>query len=119
MTQLQLAKPAFGQTCNGCGYCCSAQPCQLAEEFLNCTEGPCVALETREGRTVCGLVRNPLAYLFKAVHPDADVPLLAEPPPDEAVHQLSVQFAGVLGLGKGCDADDDSDSQRWSELRKA
>jgi hypothetical protein len=109
-----LPKPPFGQACNGCGYCCSVEPCLLAKEFLHCSDGPCIALEVREGRTVCGLVRNPLGYLFKAAHPDAEVPLLDDPPEVEQGHELSVQFAAALGLGKGCDADDDDESSEWS-----
>lgn len=101
-----LDKPNFGEPCNGCGYCCTVEPCKLAQEFLHCTEGPCVALEARDGRTVCGLVRNPLGYIFKAAHPDADVPLLNAPPDCEASRQLSADLAQALGIGKGCDADD-------------
>lgn len=77
-------------------------------------EGPCLALEVSDGQTRCGLVRNPLGYLFKAAHPDADVPLLAEPPDLQEGHQLSVRFANALGLGMGCDADDDETSAAWS-----
>lgn len=76
--------------------------------------GACVALETQDGRTRCGLVRNPLGYLFKATHPDADVPVLEAPLDAPAGHQLSVQFAAMLGLGHGCDADDDDESKTWS-----
>lgn len=109
---LTLPKPDFGSPCNGCGYCCATEPCMLAQDFLKCTSGPCVALEVKDGRTLCGLVRNPLGYLFKAAHPDADVPL-DDAPDSEAAHQLSVQLATSLGLGKGCDADDDQESRAW------
>lgn len=108
-----LQKPKFGENCNSCGYCCSADPCRLAREFLSCTTGPCVALEVSNGSTVCGLVRNPLGYIFKAAHPDSDHNVLEAPPDLEAGHQLSVQFASALGLGKGCDADDDENSRAW------
>ncbi|WP_157077152.1 hypothetical protein [Curvibacter delicatus] len=73
-----------------------------------------MALEMHEGTARCGFVRNPLAYLFKAVHPDADVPVLDAPPAIEHGYQLSVRFATVLGFGKGCDADDDEDTAAWS-----
>jgi len=75
--------------------------------MLNCHTGPCVALEALGDRHVCGLVRNPLAYLFKAAHPTADVPLLDPPPPGEAAARLSADLASALGLGMGCDSDDD------------
>lgn len=109
-----LPKPKFGEPCNGCGYCCTVGPCHLAEEFLHCTTGPCVALEVDGDRFICGLVRNPLGYLFKMAHPDAVVPVLDAAPESEEGYQLSVKLASALGLGKGCDADDDCESMQWS-----
>lgn len=111
---LSLQKPKLGEACNGCGYCCSVEPCRLAQEFLHCMTGPCIAMEVRDGRALCGLVRNPLGYLFKAIHPDSDVPVLDAPPDNEHGYQLSVEFAAALGLGKGCDAEDDDDSATWA-----
>jgi hypothetical protein len=108
------SKPAKSQACNGCGFCCATEPCDLAQEFLGCSNGPCVALEFNPWRTHCGLVCNPLGCLFKAAHSDQDVPVLDEAPPSEAGHQLCVQLSSALGLGVGCDAeDDDEDSRSW------
>lgn len=89
------------------------EPCVIARDLLQCETGPCLALEARDGRTVCGLVRNPLAYLFKAQHPEIEVPCLEDPPPSPEGNQISVQIAYALGLGKGCDADDDDCSAAW------
>ena len=108
-----IAKPRSGEPCNGCGYCCTLEPCALAQEVLRCSTGPCVALEDRDGRMTCGLVRNPLGYLFKAAHPDVDVPVLEAAPEAEASGQLSAQFAEALGIGRGCDSDDDAESALW------
>ena len=91
----------------------------LAQEFLQCTTGPCIALEVQGNRAGCGLVRNPLGYLFKAAHPEADVPLLDAPLPCEASSQLSAEMAGALGIGKGCDSDDDAMSAAWPVLLRA
>lgn len=113
--QIKLSKPKLGEACNGCGYCCSIQPCVLAEEFLNCTTGPCVALEKSVGKFICGLVRNPLGYLFKASHPECDVAALEDPPALEEGYQLSVNIASALGVGRGCDAADDLQSSAWPE----
>lgn len=96
-----LRKPPKGQMCSGCGYCCTAQPCALAVELLSCVEGPCVALEQDDGRTFCGLVRRPVHYLLKQQAPPADT------------GALSVHFASMLGLGVGCDSDDDEESASW------
>lgn len=109
-----IPKPKLGEACNGCGHCCTAQPCLLAQEFLGCMQGPCVALESRDGKNTCGLVRNPLGYLFKAGNPATQGPSLQEPPSIEASHRLSTEFAGALGLGMGCDADDDNATIAWN-----
>lgn len=87
-------KPSPGQPCNGCGYCCREAPCLLAQEVLNCRQGPCVALEYEDARAYCGLVRHPARHMFSQ-----------EVPPGETA-RLSVLFASMLGLGQGCDADD-------------
>ena len=111
--QTDLQKPKFGEPCNGCGYCCNTEPCELAKEVLHCMTGPCVALEARDGRAICGLVRNPLGYLFKAAHPEADVPVLEAAPDIRAGAQLSSDLAAALGIGMGCDSDDDDVSSAW------
>ena len=98
------AKPAFGSPCNHCGYCCTEQPCDLAVELLKCDLGPCVALEWVDGKSACGLVRNPLGYIFKAANPDSDVN--PADPAEPGAEWLSAEFASALGVGKGCDSDD-------------
>ena len=89
-----LPKPHKGDACNGCGMCCTVQPCALAVEFLGCSEGPCIALEHADGRTYCGLVRRPVHYL------------LGQNAPPSATGPLQAHLAGMLGLGHGCDSDD-------------
>jgi hypothetical protein len=106
-------KPLFGEPCNGCGYCCTVQPCLLADEFLHCTIGPCIALETHDGRAICGLARNPLGYLFKAAHPQSSVPVLEAPSAVEMAKELSSNISSALGIGLGCDAADDEESACW------
>lgn len=111
-----LSKPKIGLPCNGCGYCCTVEPCSLASEFLHCEKGPCVALETRDGKFSCGLVRNPLGYLFKAAHPDVDVQVLDAAPQIEEAVRLSRNIAEALGVGRGCDSLDDEHSEAWPML---
>lgn len=108
-----LQKPPQFSDCNHCGYCCSIQPCQLAEEFLACHTGPCVALELVEGLARCGLVRNPLGYLYQAAKPGAAIDLSVVPDLAASL-ELSKQIADTLGIGKGCDAVDDADSVAWN-----
>lgn len=85
-------KPAYGRPCNGCGYCCSAEVCDLAREYLAATVAPCPALECQDGRFWCGLVRQPSRYMAL--------------PDDRADLRLGGLFAEVLGVGRGCDASD-------------
>lgn len=92
-------------------------PCKLAREFLHCTTGPCVALEFHAGGSRCGLVRNPLGYLFKAAHPDKAVPVLDAAPASAVGDQLSADLASALGIGMGCDSTDDEDSAAWPHLK--
>ena len=112
----RLPKPEFNQPCNGCGYCCTVQPCQLAQEFLRCDTGPCVALEARDGRTFCGLVRNPLGYLYWAANPKTSSPTLAEALDHPEGHALSAELSQALGVGRGCDSDDSDESRDWNLL---
>ena len=81
--------PGFGAPCNGCGFCCAAESCGLAVEFIGTTTGPCPAMEFDDGRFLCGLVRNPSKYL--------DTPAFGD-------HMLGAIFAQVLGVGRGCDS---------------
>lgn len=106
-------KPLFGEPCNGCGYCCTTQPCQLAADFLNCHAGPCVALEHKDGRTFCGFVRNPLGYLYSTVSPTSAPSPLENAFDCEHGRALSAELASALGVGKGCDSDDNEHSAEW------
>lgn len=89
-----LPKPKIGSDCNSCGMCCTVEPCKLANEFLDCHVGPCIALEREGLAQVCGLVRRPAWYMF------------GEDRPANETGELSVYFANALGIGRGCDADD-------------
>ncbi len=66
------------------------------------------------GKLVCGLVRNPLGYLFKAAHPTSTVDVTGVAPESEEGFQLSSRIAAALGLGMGCDAADDEESAAWN-----
>ena len=111
--QLIHPKPKYGQPCNGCGYCCTTEPCDLASEYLDCHAGPCIALETADGKSGCGLVRNPLAYLYLHVHPDSDPAILQDAKLIASGADLSTQIAAALGVGRGCDSIDDEQAASW------
>lgn len=109
-------KPKYGLACNGCGYCCTVEPCDLANEYLDCRIGPCIALESSDGKSGCGLVRNPLGYLYRKVHPATDTSILRDPKLIEHGADLSAQIAAALGAGRGCDSVDDEQSASWPRI---
>jgi hypothetical protein len=59
------AKPAQGETCNGCGVCCAMERCPPALLLLPLRKGACPALEWRDGehRYRCCLVSSPADHL--------------------------------------------------------
>lgn len=76
-------KPRKGEPCNGCGFCCAAEVCEIGLAAMGPdTQAPCPAMEFSEGRFWCGIVK-------------------AE---DELGVFPLVRL--MLGIGKGCDADD-------------
>jgi len=109
------SKPKYGQPCNGCGYC-TTEPCALASEYLDCQTGPCFALEYQDGKSICGLVRNPLGYLYRKVHPGSELDILHDPELIERGAALSAQIAAALGVGRGCDSDDDHQPSSWPQI---
>lgn len=78
-----------------------------------------MALEQRDGKASCGLVRNPLGYLYKAAKPQDTSLNLDEAPNTPQAQALGAQIAEALGIGKGCDSEDDSDSAMWPHTLKA
>jgi hypothetical protein len=86
-------KPAYGSPCNGCGFCCAAEPCAIALEHIagHPAEGPCLALEFEGGRFVCGMIRRPGHYMGL--------------PNDWADGPIGAMIANALGAGRGCDAE--------------
>ena len=59
------AKPLLGNTCNGCGVCCAAEPCPVARVFLWQWRGACRALVWSEAQQQyrCGMLLQPATYL--------------------------------------------------------
>ena len=86
-------KPAYGSSCNGCGWCCATQACGVALEHIpgHPGEGGCEALEYEGGRFLCGMIRRPGHYMRL--------------PNDWADDVLGSMIAEALGAGRGCDAE--------------
>lgn len=80
-------KPRFGEPCNGCGYCCAAEVCEVGRAVCGPeVVAPCPLMEFDEAGSHfrCGAVRaadalDPFMGLFLRLK---------------------------MGIGRGCDADD-------------
>jgi hypothetical protein len=79
-----IDKPAYLAPCNGCGKCCQAELCPVAEMAFGRSEpAPCPALLFDAGRFWCGMVLTEKAAGMK--------PMIAD----------------ALGIGIGCGMEDD------------
>jgi hypothetical protein len=77
------AKPLKASPCNGCGWCCHSEVCRIGQHFFGEeTPAPCPAIVYEDGRVKCGIVMAEREIL-KTDH-----------------------FAEMLGIGKGCCADE-------------
>jgi hypothetical protein len=77
--------------------------CYFSVELIGPGEGPCPALEYREGRSWCGLLREPLKYI-PLEKPQGPLP----PQVVEIVGELQSRLAFGLAIGSGCDSEDDT-----------
>ena len=100
-----LPKPRFGKPCNGCGLCCSTERCGLAVQILGAGPGPCPALEWQEGRSWCGLLRNPRRHL-------PSIALLFVR--GDEIGKFQCELASALAISSGCDSDDDCVVPPWT-----
>lgn len=89
-------KPRFGSPCNGCGYCCAAEQCHISLEIFGAVGAPCPALEfdVINTRFYCGVLR-------------------------EAPYAIQPTIAFLLGIGRGCDADDPESQESEPHAIKA
>lgn len=76
-----LSKPRLHEPCNGCGFCCQNEVCELGLLIVGSHQAPCEMLVYKDGRTFCGAALG------------------------------SELVARMLGIGKGCcSSDTDSES---------
>lgn len=103
---VSLDKPPQGKPCNGCGLCCIAEVCDLGKELGG--EERCRALiSLGTGRFACGLVADPYRFLPpERLTSWRVIDQLA--PGGQGEEALKAHFAGLLGTGRGCDADDEA-----------
>lgn len=93
LADAKATKPRHGDpTCNGCGLCCLAELCPLAQLFFRQDRhGRCPALEDAGARYQCGLMARPAHY----------APLRAALVGEDLLREAAAQF---IGVGIGCDA---------------
>ena len=86
-------KPALGAPCNGCGVCCTSEPCPIGILVSRRMNGACAALTWADGdsRYRCGLMAEPARFLPRLLSGAA--PLLA---------RLARRY---IAAGVGCDCD--------------
>lgn len=93
-----MNKPKIGEPCNGCGLCCAASLCNIAEKAFHGAQAPCPALEWSEGRTWCGMIKNPVRYIN---------PNFAAEDRQEANAMLIPLMRQAIPIGQGCGMEDD------------
>ncbi|HET9821975.1 MAG TPA: hypothetical protein VFQ16_09130 [Burkholderiaceae bacterium] len=78
------AKPRAGDSCNGCGVCCLAEPCPLGMLLSGMRHGACRSLRWSHdtGRYRCGALPSRPAWRW-----------------------LRPAVARWIGAGRGCDSD--------------
>ncbi|VWX61244.1 conserved hypothetical protein [Burkholderiales bacterium 8X] len=86
------AKPSVGESCNGCGICCTSEPCPVGMLFSRRASGPCAVLEfsEEEGRYRCGLVTDSAKWLPKILR--------------GAAPWMSKAALRFVAAGRGCDS---------------
>jgi hypothetical protein len=100
------AKPPVGDACNGCGVCCSAEPCPLGMLLSLRVRGRCRMLhfEPAQSRYRCGLMEDPSdmrapVFAFGAAGPL--MPALSHAGPRRLLRRLVARW---IGAGRGCDS---------------
>lgn len=91
-TGVAIPKPAFGSPCNGCGLCCVAELCPVAEIVFpdHGPLGPCPALQWVGPLARCGMMIEPGRYMIGQLS-------FADGFIGEVIQSL-------LGSGLGCDS---------------
>ena len=86
-------KPAVGAACNGCGVCCTAEPCPVGIWISRRRTGACDALvwDGDKRRYACGMVIDPRRFTTRA--------------PRWLMGALSRLAMRMIAAGRGCDCD--------------
>lgn len=92
LMMLKPEKPAMGQPCNGCGYCCAAEVCAIGIQAFGEVEAPCPAMQFRDGRFWCAVIETAAA---------------ADP-------VFGAHMRWVMAIGRGCDAGTDEESEAFA-----
>lgn len=104
LKQQAPVKPALGQVCNGCGVCCTAEPCPVARVFLWQRHGACRALQWQDTEKIyrCGLLVQPRDYLRWLRYVLKCVPLSWQTEAEKIIQRVIRRW---IASGIGCDSD--------------
>ncbi|HEY0820635.1 MAG TPA: hypothetical protein VGD46_17745 [Rhizobacter sp.] len=85
------SKPGLGQACNGCGVCCTAEPCPVGMLVSRRRTGPCDALvwSADEKRYRCAVASEPGRFVTRRWMAQA----------------LGRAARRLIAAGQGCDCD--------------
>lgn len=89
-------KPRKGEPCNGCGWCCHEEVCQLGRMVFDNPQAPCPGIVYQDGMVRCSLVLMEIEAI--KLRPDIE-PLIQK----------------TLAAGVGCDADDLESEERTDQ----
>ena len=84
-----MAKPAYGDPCNGCGLCCIAEQCPLSEAVFGKVT-MCPAIKQTGLKIICALADDPESFM----------PLYVE---RFGAKEVKNAVLLLIGSGEGCD----------------
>lgn len=99
---LSIAKPAYGERCNGCGHCCVNEVCMLGQE-LGDSEVCRALISNTDGTFACGLVSDPYRYVPE--ERTRTWRMIDELQAGAGEAAFKAYHAQMLGAGHGCDSD--------------
>lgn len=58
LTEAVESKPAMGEACTNCGYCCLTEVCVIGQELTGKRIAPCNLLIEKDNKYFCKLILN-------------------------------------------------------------
>lgn len=74
----EKAKPAMGEPCNNCGWCCLTEVCRIGRMILGSGVIPCALLIERDGKYFCSVADNDARKRFIGIGTGCDAITVGE-----------------------------------------